>query len=125
MAGTPSSPGFLGEQIALSSDSIIRRVESPADASVVFALCGDFDISSKAALSRALDSTGDGAAAVTIDLSETTFLDASTLAVLAKLQRQRQERGASAVRVVGPNPHVRKILSITKLDRVFDVEPAR
>jgi anti-anti-sigma factor len=119
-AGQLNSPGFVGEQFALSPDSLVVKTNGSAGGPLVFALRGDFDISCKQALSRILESSADEGE-VTIDLSKTTFLDASTLAILAKLQRQRGEKNASTLRVIGANPHIRKILSITKLDQVFDV----
>ena len=59
---------------------------------------------------------------VVFDLSSVTFMDASGLGILAASLRLAQ-RARGQVRVVGPTRQVRKMLSITQLDRamlIFD-----
>lgn len=57
-----------------------------------------------------------------LDLSETPFLDSAGMAVLVSALKQCRERGGDA-RMVWPQAEpVKRILTLTKFDRVFDMK---
>jgi anti-anti-sigma factor len=62
-----------------------------------------------------------GAGALTIDLSCTDELDASGLGLLVMLHKRARERGVTTVLAHVP-PHVRMLLSATKLESLFQFE---
>ena len=83
-------------------------------------LCGEFDIFRKDELMATLSQAQD-ASVVVLDLSETTFIDATTLSSLLQLRKRIRAGGHGAVHIVGARPHIRKLLLITGLDKVFEV----
>jgi anti-anti-sigma factor len=60
---------------------------------------------------------------VVLDLSSVSYLDSSGLGMLVLL-RKRLARCGATVTLVGIQPHVRRILDITGLDRAFHFGPA-
>lgn len=57
-----------------------------------------------------------------LDLSQTPFLDSAGMAVLVSALKQCRERGGDA-RMVWPQAEpVKRILTLTKFDRVFDMK---
>ena len=58
-----------------------------------------------------------------VDLSGCAFLDASGLTVLLDVYR-RLARGGAVLTLRGCSPRVHKLLSLTGLQRVFDLEAA-
>lgn len=57
-----------------------------------------------------------------LDLSQTPFLDSAGMAVLVSALKQCRERGGDA-RMVWPQADpVRRILALTKFDRVFEMK---
>ena len=63
-----------------------------------------------------------GAKHLVLDLSETPFLDSAGMAALVSVLKQCRERGGDA-RMVWPQAEpVKRILSLTKFDRVFDMK---
>ena len=70
-------------------------------------------------LQAVLDS---GAKNLVLDLSETPFLDSAGMAVLVSALKQCRERGGDA-RMVWPQAEpVKRILTLTKFDRVFEMK---
>jgi anti-sigma B factor antagonist len=73
----------------------------------------------KAALREAID---EGGRRVLVDLSDATFIDSTTLGVLiGAVKRLRPDGGELAIACHDPN--IRKIFSITLLDRIFEIFP--
>lgn len=63
-----------------------------------------------------------GAKHLVLDLSQTPFLDSAGMAALVSVLKQCRERGGDA-RMVWPQAEpVKRILSLTKFDRVFDMK---
>jgi anti-anti-sigma factor len=90
-------------------------------AAVTVSLRGEFDISSGDSLRRAL-ARAEYADAAIIDLSGVTYAGTTLLNALLALQRSmRKHGGEGAIRIVGTSPHLRKVLTITSLDRLFEV----
>ena len=71
----------------------------------------------KAALSNAIDG---GARGVLVDLSETTFIDSTTLGVLMGGVRRLRPAGGE-IAIVCRDPNISKIFEITLLDRIFSI----
>ena len=101
----------------------IRRVAALDESEARFSLHGEFDLFNKAQLSGALSSSV-ASPTLTVDLAHATFIDASTLNVFAHVASRRRELGATQLRIVNVNSHLRKIFSICQLDNVFDIEGA-
>ncbi len=65
----------------------------------------------------ALDVLPDGAKRVVLDLAMVTFMDSKGLGVLISLLKSLGEGGA--IHLAGVTPQVRKVFTLTRLDKVF------
>ena len=92
------------------------RVYRAGDWSVV-QIDGELDIQSVPAVPPLL--TADGALVV-FDLTHLTFMDCRGLRLLAGTARTASQRGG-CVRVAGASQQVRKLVTITKLDRAVSM----
>jgi anti-anti-sigma factor len=77
-------------------------------------LVGDFDISNATPVREVFDAVQ---AAVRIDLSQTTFIDASILSEFARLAARISPHKAT---LVGLSPHVRRILDVVDFHSILD-----
>lgn len=82
----------------------------------VVEVAGEFDLVSL----PKMRGVGDGAAYLIFDLSRVSFMDAAGLGVIARSLRAADEFGG-AVRLVGPSPQIRKLLTLTGLDRELTI----
>jgi anti-sigma B factor antagonist len=100
------------------------RSDKLSDGTPVVAIAGEIDLFTapefKQAVNAAIDSGGDG---VVIDLTETTFIDSSSLGVLIGAHRRAESHGASLV-VVCDNDAIVKTFRITGLDGIFRLVPS-
>lgn len=64
----------------------------------------------------------DGVKNLVLDLSQTPFLDSAGMAVLVGALKQCRERGGDAQMVWPQAEPVRRILALTKFDRVFEMK---
>lgn len=88
---------------------------------VVIALRGALDINARDALRREL-SPAESAQEAVIDLSGVTYAGTTLLNALLRLRKRMRTRGGSgSIHLVGSSPQLRRVLTITNLDRVFDV----
>lgn len=85
---------------------------------------GEFDFCNKSQLSATLES-GIASQTMTVDLAQTTFIDASTLRVFEHVADCRRELNATPLRIVNVNDHFRRIFSICGLDKTFEIEEQR
>jgi anti-anti-sigma factor len=108
------------EVVAMMHDSI-RHFVGKNTPDVYFALYDDFDICNKPQLSAALEESV-GYRTITIDLAQTTFIDASILGVFVRLSGRCRKHNAGHVRIVNANSHLRKLFSICELENVFGIE---
>jgi anti-sigma B factor antagonist len=96
-----------------------------SDAAAVIDLTGEVDLYTapelKQELLRVID---EGATFVIVDLTETTFIDSTTLGVLLGTVKRVRPLGGSVV-LVCSNRNIRKIFEITLLDRVFTIVDTR
>ncbi len=70
----------------------------------------------------ALLAPAEAADTVILDLSKTERLDSFALGHLVRLTATLSARGAGAIHLIGVQPHIRHLLSITGLDRMFALE---
>ncbi len=86
---------------------------------------GEIHVSTAPQLSERLnEAIADGKTAVVLDLSEVEFIDSTGLSVLLNgLRGIIRRQGAMAL--VCANPTVLRLFQITRLDRTFDIHPAR
>jgi anti-sigma B factor antagonist len=80
-------------------------------------LQGELDLYTRDELRRLLYDP-DCRSTVVVDLTDTTFIDSSTLTELIRFRRWLDTRG-SALRLVGANRENRRVFQVTGLDRVF------
>jgi anti-sigma B factor antagonist len=91
----------------------------------LIALEGEADLYTAPELKRELQDVIDqGADSVIVDLTETTFIDSTTLGVLIGGVKRLRPKGGS-VSLICTDPNIRKIFEITLLDRVFPIYETR
>jgi anti-sigma B factor antagonist len=103
------STGFRASAIDIGDGVATVRVVGEADLYTAPEL--------KEALSTAIDG---GARRVLVDLSETTFIDSTTLGVLMGGVRRLRAVGGE-IAIVCRDQNIRKIFEITLLDRIFRI----
>lgn len=91
------------------------------DAGPIIRLRGELDLASAPQLSVTVaEAASTGTEAVTLDLSEVTFIDSSALRTLVVAGRQLSERGGTLQ--IGPRSAVvARVLSMTHLDQQADL----
>jgi anti-sigma B factor antagonist len=98
------------------------RTEQLGEDAYVIAFVGEADPYSAPELKRELVETVErGARHLVIDLTETTFIDSTTLGVLIGGLKRLKPRGGD-LSLVCANPNIRKIFEITLLDRIFTID---
>lgn len=95
------------------------------DGTPVVSARGELDMLVAPKLDRTLGrAKGKGHRNVVLDLSEATFIDSTILGVIVGFSRRLENHGASFV-VVTAHPHLRRVLELTGLVRVFPVVATR
>ena len=99
--------------------------EEPAAGVAVIVLVGEVDPYTAPELKKALIGAIEGGTRrVIVDLTETTFIDSTTLGVLiGGVKRLRPEGGDLSI--VASDHNIRKIFEITLLDRIFAIFETR
>lgn len=96
-------------------------MEALHQAAVIVSLQGAYDINSGNALRRLL-ATGEAADQVVVDLSAVTYAGTTLINALLNLRKNMRKHGSSgAIRLIGSSANIRRVLTITRLDRVFEV----
>jgi anti-sigma B factor antagonist len=91
----------------------------------LIAFIGEADPNSAPALKRELLQAIDGGARhVVVDLTETTFIDSTTLGILIGGAKRQRSHGGDVSLVCGDGD-IRKIFEITLLDRIFTIDATR
>jgi anti-sigma B factor antagonist len=93
------------------------------DGTRIVAVHGELDMGTAPELARTLDLALEGGAAVVIDLTDCSFLDSSALTVLVAAHNRLNGNGQLSL--ASPQPHVLKVLQMTRLDKVLGVQPTR
>jgi anti-sigma B factor antagonist len=130
----PDDPTIRGlKHRAGSDDSILMLenscvkidVERPTPDAVVLTAAGVLDIATTPELRTRLDEVlATPLAALTVDLTDVTFIDSTALAALAHANR-RLRGGTELLVLLGEDSYARVILEATGLDRVLNVVTAR
>jgi len=102
----------------------IKTVQAAGDVWVI-ALAGEVDLYTAPEFKQQLlDVIAQGASQVVVDLTETTFIDSTTLGVLVGgVKRLRPEGGQ--VSIVCSDRNITKIFEITGLNRIFPIHASR
>jgi anti-sigma B factor antagonist len=96
-----------------------------AGADYVVSLEGEVDLYTAPELKQELHRlVGEGAKRIVIDMTQTTFIDSTTLGVLLSVVKRVRPEGGSVV-LVCPDRNVKRIFEITLLDRVFTIVDTR
>ena len=94
----------------------------PAGRTVVVDVCGDLDLATVARMRERLeDAMAARPTRLVVDLSACAFVDASALAMLLEAHR-RTCRAGGVLTLRGCSPRILRLLSLTGLRRVFDLE---
>ena len=101
------------------------KTEQLGDDAYVISLAGEVDLYTAPEFKQQLlEVIGQGAKSVIVDLTDTTFIDSTTLGVLVGgVKRLRAQDGRLAL--VCSDRNITKIFEITGLDRVFTIYPTR
>jgi anti-sigma B factor antagonist len=101
------------------------KTEQVSDNTTVIALSGEVDLYTAPEFKQQLlETIGQGAKEVIVDLSDTTFIDSTTLGVLVGgVKRLRPDGGRLSL--VCSDRNITKIFEITGLDKVFPIYESR
>jgi anti-sigma B factor antagonist len=101
------------------------KTEDLGDGTSLISLAGEVDLYTAPEFKQQLlEVIGQGAKTVLVDLTDTTFIDSTTLGVLVGgVKRLRPNGGQLAL--VCDDRNITKIFEITGLDRVFTIYPNR
>lgn len=111
-----SGDGTSGPELGLSLSTVGEYA--------VIAVSGEIDMYTAPKLREAVRQlSAEGRMRVAIDLTPTEFCDSTGLGVLIGARRRLADAGGALV-VVCSNPRIRKLLDLTGLDKVLDVQEA-
>ena len=101
------------------------KTEPLSEHAYVVSVAGEVDLYVAPELKQQLlDAVGRGATHVIVDLTETTFVDSTTLGVLIGIVR-RLRANDGQLSIVCQDRNVAKTFELTGLDRVFAIYPTR
>ena len=98
------------------------QVRQEQDVTVV-TLSGELDATNNQELSEVLDKElGEGRRRFVVDLGGVGFVDSSGIATLVRFYKNVQA-GSGEMCLAQPQPPVKRIFELTRLDQVFDIYP--
>jgi anti-sigma B factor antagonist len=97
--GTPGAPSI--------------EVRRPQQGVVQIVLLGEHDLASSAALERTIGDALPQAEHLVVDVTETEFIDSSTIGALLRSRNRAERAGVGFNLVVGPDSVVRRVLEVT------------
>lgn len=106
-----------------ASDELVQISVVQHGAHPLVALQGELDLSNAQQLREALDRVPLAKLAA-IDMTELTFIDSTGLGAIAQFGKRLRDAGGALYLVV-TRPAIRKVLSITSLDKHFPVVERR
>ncbi|MFI5952734.1 STAS domain-containing protein [Cryptosporangium sp. NPDC051539] len=108
----------------MTEDSLTHDVHRHSDGQTVTAkVAGDWTaLADETLLDELHTALDDGYRNVIVDAAALTFVDSTSLGRLVGLHQQAVERGGW-LRVVAPPNAVRRPMTLTGLDRIFEVSP--
>ena len=92
----------------------VERGQAPRE----LRLIGELDIAGADALAKAIGAEKDGAAPLTLDMSQLTFMDSSGLRELLRAAREQEER---PMRLMALSPSVLRVLEIAGVLTAFEI----
>lgn len=101
--------------------TIVRATGKPT---VVLAPSGELDLAASTCLRAAVVEACNEGLPVVVDLTDVTYLDSAALAVLVAAHRLLQADGCHLT-LRGASSRVQRVLEITGLRRLFDVDDGR
>jgi anti-sigma B factor antagonist len=108
----------MGRSTPVTAGVGTLEVDSVGEVDVV-RLLGEHDLAMAPELGRLLRSVADGESGVVVDVSETEFIDASIVGVLADGDRLLREHGRRLVLQTGSSALVRRLLEVAAVARLF------
>jgi anti-sigma B factor antagonist len=101
------------------------KTEQASNDTYVVALTGEIDLYTAPEFKQQLlDVIGQGAKHVVVDLTDTTFIDSTTLGVLVGGVKRLRPNGGQ-LSIVCSDRNITKIFEITGLNRVFPIHATR
>jgi len=101
------------------------KTEKLRDGAYVISLSGEVDLYTAPEFKQQLlEVVGQGASDVVVDLSDTTFIDSTTLGVLVGGVKRLRPNGGQ-LSLVCSDRNITKIFEITGLDKVFPIYATR
>ncbi len=101
------------------------KTEQASNDTYVVALTGEIDLYTAPEFKQQLlDVIGQGAKYVVVDLTDTTFIDSTTLGVLVGGVKRLRPNGGQ-LSIVCSDRNITKIFEITGLNRVFPIHATR
>ena len=101
------------------------KTEQISDDTTVIALSGEVDLYTAPEFKQQLlETIGQGTKEVVVDLSDTTFIDSTTLGVLVGGVKRLRPNGGR-LSLVCTDRNIAKIFEITGLDKVFPIHGSR
>ncbi len=111
----------MGRTTVYGTGTLSLSVSDDEGGRPVLALSGELDMATSPSLAQRLSELVAGGTDVVIDLRELDFIDSSGLGALIAARQQSIDRSAS-LSLRRPSRTVMRVLSITGLDGVFDIE---
>src|SRR5262245_60328218 len=93
------------------------------EGSLTATIAGEIDISNASDLRRSIDAELAGATTVIIDLSPTTFLDSTGIALLVEIASRLRVTRRTLYLVIPPDAPIRRVVSVTGLEDEVSVLP--
>lgn len=97
--------------------------DATAAGPAVVVLAGELDLADAPAVSSQLHAAAGADGRVVVDLHGVTFIDSTAIGALVGVQRALKERGGTMV-LRRPSRAVARLLELTALDRLFEIEPS-
>lgn len=109
----------------MSVDFAVRLEGFEADGGCVVAVTGEVDLLAAPELKSVLmGAIASGAKRIVVDMTETRFIDSTTLGVILGASKRLRPEGGELLLVID-HPSIRKIFEITLLDRAFRIFETR
>ena len=107
-----------------TSEPLLTVREQRVGRRSVLSVDGEVDIGNAADLQAAIESAGTRAFEIWVDLSETTFMDSSGLHAMSEARSLLVGAGLQ-IAVICPDGPVRRVLTLTGFDQLFEVHASR
>ena len=114
-----------GDRMALGPPAFHIEDDLSPGATAIFSVRGELDLHEAPELQDRVRAAIDrGAKLIVVDLTDVTFIDSMALGVLLATARKLHPAGGR-LRLVVPNPSIRRIFEISLLDQVFTLDRSR